>query len=254
MKTLLSASLRCVGSVPSAAFRSDASSLAIAARSLHRRLGPSQLRSHASSNSACSRDSGSISHRPWLRHVPNALTISRVVAIPGLVAAYYLPHAASARAPAFIFLACALTDWLDGYLARRWRVGSRFGAFLDPVADKLLVCTCLVLLSGSLGAVVALPTAVIIAREILISALREWMAELGQRELVAVRSMGKLKTFTQMVSLAFLLLATPGSVAGQVDADGLLLRGGLACLYASVMLTGVSMLAYVAAAWPYLAR
>ena len=126
----------------------------------------------------------------WQETLPNALTLARVAAVPALAAAFYTPRAAAARAPAALFAACAATDWLDGYLARRWDVQSEFGAFLDPVADKLLVCTSLVLLSGAMGAAVALPTAVIVGREVGVSALREWMATTGRSDVVAVSRWG----------------------------------------------------------------
>lgn len=141
----------------------------------------------------------------WRDDIPNALTMARVAAIPLLACTFYSGRAALAHVPAAIFAACAFTDWLDGYLARKWNVDSAFGAFLDPVADKLLVCACLVLLSGAMGALVALPTAVIVCREVSVSALREWMGQRGERAAVAVGYAGKVKTAAQMLALQLLL-------------------------------------------------
>ncbi|KAL3902677.1 MAG: hypothetical protein SGPRY_011968 [Prymnesium sp.] len=119
------------------------------------------------------------------------------------------PPLVEARVPPLLFLLCSFSDALDGALARRWH--SEFGSFLDPVADKLLVCSTLSLLSGTLGAAVAIPTACIVSREIAISALREWMAGKGRRGEVAVGVWGKLKTASQMSALLLLLLARPGA-------------------------------------------
>ena len=181
----------------------------------------------------------------WRDDVPNALTASRVLAVPLLVGAFYAaPPPLRSRVSAGIFAACAATDWLDGWLARRWDVHSEFGAFLDPVADKLLVCSCLVLLSGALGAVVALPTAVIVSREVGVSALRQWMGERGLRDAVAVGWWGKLKTASQMLSLQLLLLG--GGAASSLR------RAGLALLYMATVLTCTSAAGYLSVAWPVL--
>lgn len=141
-------------------------------------------------------------------NIPIALTWVRIALIPLFVVVFYLPDAWpwSRPASAIIFAAAAITDWLDGYLARRWDQTSRFGAFLDPVADKLIVAVALVLIVQTDQRVfVALAAAVIIGREITISALREWMAEIGERGKVAVSSIGKFKTIIQMVGLSFML-------------------------------------------------
>jgi len=143
-------------------------------------------------------------------NIPIALTWVRIALIPLFVVVFYLPDADawawSRPASAIIFAAAAITDWLDGYLARRWDQTSRFGAFLDPVADKLMVAVALVLIVQAHPRVfVALAAAVIIGREITISALREWMAEIGERGKVAVSSIGKFKTIIQMVGLSFML-------------------------------------------------
>ena len=141
-------------------------------------------------------------------NLPIALTWVRIALIPLFVLIFYLPDAWgwSRPASAIIFATAAITDWLDGYLARRWNQTSRFGAFLDPVADKLMVAVALVLIVQTDQRVfVALAAAIIIGREITISALREWMAEIGESGKVAVSSIGKFKTIIQMVGLSFML-------------------------------------------------
>nr|MDQ3958755.1 CDP-diacylglycerol--glycerol-3-phosphate 3-phosphatidyltransferase [Pseudomonadota bacterium] len=128
-------------------------------------------------------------------NIPNTLTLVRIALIPIFVIVFYLPIKWSHVATAVIFALAALTDWLDGYLARRLGQTSALGAFLDPVADKLMVAVVLVfLLQQNPSPWLALPAAIIIGREITISALREWMAELGVRARVAVSSLGKIKT------------------------------------------------------------
>ena len=151
-------------------------------------------------------------------NLPNILTMIRVLAIPVLVLVFYLPFKWSDMCAAALFLAAGITDWLDGYLARRLNQTSPLGAFLDPVADKVLVCTCLVLLSGALGALIALPTAVIVCREVSVSALREWMGQRGERAAVAVGFSGKAKTAAQMVALQLLLLTYSTSAAASTFA------------------------------------
>ena len=183
--------------------------------------------------------------------IPNALTVTRVFAAPMLLCTFYHPGARSAHIPATLFALCSFTDWLDGYLARRWECFSDFGAFLDPVADKLLVCTCLALLSGELGAVVALPTALIVCREVAVSALREWMGARSQSAAVAVGWWGKVKTATQMVALQLLLLAAPK--ASTSASAYVLLRVGLALLYVATAIACTSAWGYFAAAWGSLA-
>lgn len=138
--------------------------------------------------------------------IPTLLTWARIVAIPLIVGVFYLPWEASTRnlLATVMFIVCALTDWLDGYLARRLNQSSSFGAFLDPVADKFLVCAALLVLV-ELGRVHALIALVIIGREIAISALREWMAQIGASRSVAVHMLGKLKTTVQMIAIPFLL-------------------------------------------------
>ena len=135
--------------------------------------------------------------------IPNILTYGRILAIPVLILVFYLPVEWSATAATIIFMVAAFTDWLDGYLARRWDQTSAFGAFLDPVADKLIVAAALIILvehnpTSAESIYLALPTIVIIGREIAISALREWMAEIGERAAVAVSMIGKVKTAVQI--------------------------------------------------------
>ena len=138
--------------------------------------------------------------------LPNVLTWMRIVAIPLVVMLYYLPFQWSDPAAGLLFAAAGITDSLDGYYARKLGQTSRLGAFLDPVADKLIVAVALVLLvSKDPRIVVVITAAIIIGREIAISALREWMAEIGQRTKVAVSPLGKLKTILQIVGLSMML-------------------------------------------------
>lgn len=176
--------------------------------------------------------------------LPLLLTIGRVGAIPVVMLLFFLPLPYARQAAMIIFVLASITDWLDGWLARRWGQESRFGAFLDPVADKLLVATALILLLYDRpGIVLALLTIVIIGREIAVSALREWMAELGTRASVAVSWLGKLKTGFQMTAIALMLWEAP-------LADLPVYRIGYALLIVSAVLTLQSMLSYLRAAWP----
>uniref|UniRef100_A0A7S2UZN3 CDP-diacylglycerol--glycerol-3-phosphate 3-phosphatidyltransferase n=1 Tax=Fibrocapsa japonica TaxID=94617 RepID=A0A7S2UZN3_9STRA len=186
-----------------------------------------------------------------LWNIPNILTMLRVVAIPIFAFVFYLPVPWRNKATAAIFAVASATDWLDGYLARKWKITSPFGAFLDPVADKLMVASALVLLAGSEGGwVVAVPAAIILAREITVSALREWMAGRGERSKVQVGMAGKVKTACQMVSLILLLLAQKG--ADCPLPVSLLHPAALALLYLSTVLTVTSGWGYLQAAWPAL--
>ncbi len=179
-------------------------------------------------------------------NLPNLLTWLRVLAIPLFVALYYLPLAPATvdLAATLLFIAAAITDWVDGYLARRLGQTSSFGAFLDPVADKLLVSAALIVLVA-LGRVDALIALIIIGREITISALREWMAQIGARASVAVNSIGKLKTVAQLVAIPMLLYHSPIAAL-----DCTLI--GTWLLYGAAVLTVWSMLYYLRRAWPYL--
>ncbi len=183
-------------------------------------------------------------------NIPNVLTLVRIGLIPVFVLLFYLPVGWSHLATTMVFGLAAVTDWLDGYLARRLGETSAFGAFLDPVADKLMVATALVLLVDENptvyhGVLMALPAAVIIGREITISALREWMAGIGANRKVAVNFIGKVKTTAQMVALLLLLYREPlyGVQAAQV---------GFYLLYVAALLTLWSMSVYLSAAWPVL--
>jgi CDP-diacylglycerol--glycerol-3-phosphate 3-phosphatidyltransferase len=178
---------------------------------------------------------------------PNVLTWLRVLAIPLLIAVYFLPiDRASANLWATVlFVVAAITDALDGWLARRLGQTSAFGAFLDPVADKLIVCAALVMLV-QFDRVPAVLAIIIIGREIAVSALREWMAELGQRASVAVNQLGKLKTIAQLVSIPMLLFDGALPIIGATRPLGLWL------LVLAAVLTVWSMLYYLRQAWPML--
>lgn len=177
--------------------------------------------------------------------IPTLLTWARIVAIPLIVGVFYLPVEPATRnlVATVLFVVVALTDWLDGYLARRLNQSSAFGAFLDPVADKFLVCAALLILV-QMDRVNALIALVIIGREIAISALREWMAQIGASRSVAVHMIGKLKTTVQMIAIPFLLF--DGTLFGVVSTR---LWGTVLILAASV-LTIWSMVYYLRKALP----
>ncbi|MGP4843116.1 CDP-diacylglycerol--glycerol-3-phosphate 3-phosphatidyltransferase [Marinobacter sp. 1Y8] len=175
-------------------------------------------------------------------NLPNILTMSRIIMIPIFVLVFYLPYEWRYVVSAAIFALAAATDWLDGYLARRLNQSTPFGAFLDPVADKLMVAVALtVLIEEHHSFLLTLPATVIICREIVISALREWMAEMGKRGSVAVSYIGKIKTTAQMGSI-MLLLAFPTGTNGAFL--------GTVVLYGAAILTLWSMIIYLRAAWP----
>jgi CDP-diacylglycerol--glycerol-3-phosphate 3-phosphatidyltransferase/cardiolipin synthase len=180
------------------------------------------------------------------RHIPNLLTLARIALLPVLVLVNYLPVNWAPLATTSVFILAALTDWLDGYLARRWHLTSAFGAFLDPVADKLIVATALILVLQHNPTIwMTLPIIVIIGREITISALREWMAGFGAGTQVAVSQIGKIKTTAQMAAIICLLY--------QHDFAGLpTYITGIILLYLAMLLTFWSMLIYLQAAWPEL--
>jgi cardiolipin synthase (CMP-forming) len=182
-------------------------------------------------------------------NIPILLTWLRVALIPLVVGVYYLPehwlHVADRNlASTLVFIVAAITDWFDGYLARRWNETSAFGAFLDPVADKLMVAGALLVLV-QLGRVNAIIAFIIIGREITISALREWMAEIGARKSVAVSSLGKIKTAAQMVAIPLLLFHDP-LFDGMLDIH----RCGELLLWIAGVLTVWSMFYYLRRAWP----
>lgn len=171
----------------------------------------------------------------------------RILLIPVFIVVYYAPFAHAHMAAALVFSLACLTDWLDGFLARKLHQISSFGAFLDPVADKLIVAASLLMLVGS-GHLhyITLPAIIIVGREIVISALREWMAEIGKRASVAVSYVGKVKTTLQMLAI-ILLLAFSGSPSWWNIV-------GTVLLYASAVMTIWSMIAYLKIAWPELVR
>lgn len=188
---------------------------------------------------------------------PNVLTLVRILIIPLLVVFFYLPVWWAHLAAAIIFAFGSITDWLDGYLARYLKQSTRLGAFLDPVADKLMVSVALVLIVGEQtfqfvsvphavltipAAAITIPAAIIVAREIIVSALREWMAEIGKRAKVAVSPLGKIKTAVQMFALVILLYCDNTS-------NATLIFTGYVLLYIAVVLTIWSMLSYLKAAW-----
>jgi len=178
--------------------------------------------------------------------IPNLLTLLRIFLIPVFVALFYLPWQYANEGCALVFALAAITDWLDGYLARRWKQVSPLGAFMDPVADKLMVAAALILLvQADPTPALAIPALVITGREITISALREWMAEIGARAQIAVSMLGKVKTAFQMGAIFFLIyrddvLGLPTYTIGYV------------LLYVSVILTLWSMWLYLQGAWPSL--
>ncbi len=188
-------------------------------------------------------------------NIPNLLTFLRILLIPVLVVVYFLPLEKRELIVVSVFVFAAITDWLDGFLARQLNATSALGAFLDPVADKLIVSSALVLLvsdSDVLSRIFhpmpfAIAVCIIIGREIAISALREWMAELGERGIIEVGSVGKVKTVFQMVAIGFLLYATP--ILGIP-----IFRIGEIGFYIAALLTLWSMWIYLKSAMPYLLK
>lgn len=184
--------------------------------------------------------------------VPNWLTFARIIMIPVLILVFYLPVSWSGKAAAILFALASITDWLDGFVARKFEQTSSFGAFLDPVADKLLVASSLLLLVGAGDrGYITLPAIVIVGREIVISALREWMAELGDRTSVAVNYIGKVKTCVQMIALILLLAFKPAMSLSMSSLLGIL---GMVLLYVAAILTIWSMAVYLMVAWPTLIK
>jgi cardiolipin synthase (CMP-forming) len=177
--------------------------------------------------------------------IPTLLTWARIAAIPLIVGVFYLPWDGATRnlVATAMFIFFALTDWADGYLARKLNQTSAFGAFLDPVADKFLICACLLVLL-QLDRVNALVALVIIGREIAISALREWMAQIGAARSVAVHMLGKIKTTVQMVAIPFLLY--DGALFGVIDTR----IWGSVLIWVAAVLTVWSMVYYLRKAIP----
>ena len=186
-------------------------------------------------------------------NLPNVLTLIRLGLIPVFIILFYLPSDRSNFYAAIIFIVAALTDLLDGYLARKLKLTTKFGAFLDPVADKIIVCTALVLivehyalyrdpLYPEIGKFITIPAMIIVAREINVSALREWMAELGKRANVAVSWIGKWKTTIQLTAIAGLIWRHSEPV----------IYASVALLLLATVLTIWSMVMYLKAAWVYM--
>lgn len=171
--------------------------------------------------------------------IPNILTFIRLALIPVFVVVFYLPYEWSAVAAAMVFWVAGFTDWLDGLLARKLGQTSRFGAFLDPVADKVMVAAALILITEHYHSIwVTIPAITMIGRELIISALREWMAEIGKRASVAVSWVGKVKTVSQMFALWVLIWRY----------DDWMVWVGYVALYVATILTYWSMMQYLAAA------
>ncbi len=184
-------------------------------------------------------------------NLPIFLTWLRIVAIPLLIAVYYVPDAwlyghSRDLAATVLFCAAAITDWFDGYLARKLNQTSAFGAFLDPVADKLMVAAALIVLV-QIGRTDAIIATIIIGREITISALREWMAQIGAHKSVAVSMLGKVKTTAQMLSIPMLLFYAP---VGGID----IVNAGTWLMYVAAALTLWSMGYYMRMAWPEIVK
>ncbi len=176
--------------------------------------------------------------------VPTALTLFRIALLPVVVLLFYLPFDWVRPACATIFAIAGITDWLDGYLARRLNQSSAFGAFLDPVADKLLVAIALILLVAEDPRIwVTIPAMIIVGREIIVSALREWMAEIGSSAKVAVSMLGKVKTAVQLFAVFFMLYFQPMPILAWPTYEL-----GLFLLQLAAVLTIVSMVAYLKAA------
>lgn len=193
-------------------------------------------------------------------NLPNIITMIRILVIPVFVLVFYLPFSGAHLAATIIFAFASATDWLDGYLARTMGLTTKLGAFLDPVADKLMVSIALVMIVGEFqfqfisaphsiitvpSAIITIPAAIIVGRELIVSALREWMAEIGKRTSVAVSWLGKVKTVVQMLALIVLLYCGPATHV-------FIIVIGYLLLYGAAVLTMWSMGLYLKAAWPAL--
>lgn len=178
------------------------------------------------------------------KNIPTLFTFFRIFLIPIFVVVFYIPTDGHTIACG-IFIIAAITDWLDGYLARKLKQTSSLGQFLDPVADKLLVVVALVMVVSEYhNILLSLPAAIIIGREIAVSALREWMSNLGKRLKMAVIFLAKLKTAIQMLALTLLILYTPG------NSNVYMYYTGVVLLYISAIFTIWSMYIYLKNAWP----
>ena len=181
--------------------------------------------------------------------VPNIITLFRVILIPVFVTVYFLDWRWAHEAGAFIFWLAAITDWFDGYLARKLQQSTPFGAFLDPVADKLIVGAALLMITHSYANLwITLPSIALLVREIYVSALRKWMGQNGVREAVKVSFIGKAKTTAQMLALIGLLSGLETFMGFTIYWVTL----GYILLYIAALLSLWSMLVYTKAAWPHL--
>ncbi|MFT5676394.1 MAG: CDP-diacylglycerol--glycerol-3-phosphate 3-phosphatidyltransferase [Paraglaciecola sp.] len=183
--------------------------------------------------------------------IPNIITLIRVLLIPVFVVVYFLEWEWAHQTAAFIFWLAAITDWFDGYLARKLEQSTAFGAFLDPVADKLIVATALLLITHTYASVwVTIPAILLLAREVYVSALREWMGQQGLQDSVKVSFIGKAKTTAQMLALIGLLSELEYFMGIPVYWVTL----GYILLYLSAVLSLWSMVTYTLAAWPALSN
>ena len=181
-------------------------------------------------------------------NLPNIITVARILLVPVFVIVYLSPGASTYIVAATLFALAAATDWLDGFLARRLNQTTPFGAFLDPVADKLIVVSALVILLAEHASIwLTLPGLVIVGREIVICALREWMAEMNSSVTVAVSYLGKIKTSLQMIAITVLLAMPPSS-------ESPFMLAAYALLYLAALMTLWSMSVYLQAAWPTLKK
>jgi len=179
-------------------------------------------------------------------NLPNLLTLFRILLVPILVIVFYLPYQWSFYAAALIFILASITDFFDGYLARKLEQQTSFGAVCDPVADKLIISIVLILLVAEYKTIFfTIPALIIVGRELVVSGLREWMSEIGKSANVKVSMIGKIKTTFQMISIVILLYGTHGEAKWLVNM-------GFVLLYGAVILTLWSMFLYLKAAWPHL--
>ncbi|WP_438971333.1 CDP-diacylglycerol--glycerol-3-phosphate 3-phosphatidyltransferase [Methylophaga sp.] len=179
-------------------------------------------------------------------NLPNILSLLRIFLIPVLVILFFLPNESATVWATLVFVIAAVTDWLDGYLARKLDQTSSFGAFIDPVADKLIVVVALIMIVYKTPTwFILIPVILIISRELIVSALREWMAELNARNVVKVSSLGKWKTTFQMIAIGCLIFYN--SLFGLP-----IFEIGIVLLYVAAWLTLLSMFNYLQAAWPML--
>jgi CDP-diacylglycerol--glycerol-3-phosphate 3-phosphatidyltransferase len=180
--------------------------------------------------------------------LPTVITLFRVALIPLFAVVFYLPFSWANVAATSIFFVASVSDWVDGYLARIMKQESSFGAFLDPVADKLMVVVIIILLVEAHPSIyMVLPAVIIVAREISISALREWMAQLGSSATLQVSFVGKAKTVAQMLALGFMIFSEPLMGLPIFDI-------GLLLFYWAAFLTIISMIIYLRSAWPVITR